>query len=780
MAKLLQYCIRGHFFWRTTGILASVPASILILFLVFPYTTLAQWTKTNGPAGGTVTVFAQNSTSIFAGVKGGGVYRSDNGGSTWTQASTGLRGNSLNPTSILVSGASLWLGTEDGLYRSTDAGATWTASGTATFSGAHITQIVSDGTALIVAIVVQNLSTIDTIETASECLFRSVDGGATWTAISLGLRRNAGEVFSTALAQTSSETRIYALSNRDGVFVSTDAGRTWSNYNQGLAGYALRLEARRMLVAGGTLYLCTGDGVYSRRIALTPTQPESATWQAANTGIKGQSVNSIAEADGTLIVGTEADGIFTSTNGGAAWTPANTGLTNLSALALHLPTSPTNTASALLVGTEGAGVFTSPRPTAITAPSWQQASTGILSGQVLSLSVLNNTLFAATYGNGVQISRDGGTTWQATRGINTPPQGAQGLSSYVSKVASVGSRLLAATLGGMFASTDGGTTWQAANGTGAGALKEFALSVYDIAVNPANNRLVAATGDGVFTSSDDGATWVRRVQGLDDSVSIHALAFKGSTMLGGTFESGIFRSNDGGATWREASKGLSITALTVYDMYVGTTRIHAATEDGIYASDDDGRTWTRSSTGLDASNPSMYRILAQGSTLVAVGATGVYRSANGGAAWQSVSQGLTNTSYHALAADNANLYIGDYTVGSGVWKRPVSQVTSVVERNGNATTNRTAASNLQMQLSPNPAHAEVSLRFTVPDAGGRAVITVTDALGRTLYREETTPLPLGAHTHSLPAVRENLQSGLYIVRISIDAASATRLLHFVR
>ena len=740
---------------------------VVVLVLILINAPLrAQWTKTNGTAGGMVTVLLNNGANTYAGVNGGGVYRTNSVFGTWTQASTGLRGNSLNPTAILASGTTLWLGTQDGLFRSGDDGGTWTASGSAVFSGVKINKIAADGADLFIATDVRNLSTIDTVETSSECLYRSSDNGATWTAISNGLPRNVGETFSLTVVKTTFDTRLYALSNRDGVFVSTDAGKTWNSFNQGLTGFALRLEAKEMLADGGTLYLCNRDGVYSRRIALTPTQPESAAWQAANAGLKGQTVNAITKTGDAIFVGTESAGVFSSSDGGMAWTAANKGLTNLASLSL------TSVGTTLVLGSEGAGIFTSPRSDV----AWVQANAGILAGQVLSLAVLNNTLFAATYGNGIQFSRDGGTTWTAAKGINDPPQGSQGLSAYVNRISAAGSRMFAATYGGLFASGDGGATWTSANGVGAGALKDFGLSVYDIALNSSNNKLTAATGDGVYVSADDGKTWLRRARELDDTVAVHVLAFNGSTVLGGTFESGVYRSGDGGETWREASKGLDIAALTVYDLFFSGTNVFAATEDGVYLSTDDGRTWTKRSTGLDASNPAMYKITLQNATLVATGAAGIFRSTNSGTSWQAVGQGLTNTSNHALAADNVNIYIGDYAAGIGVWKRPLSQITSVQTLNEQAI-NEQATAGMNVRLAPNPTNGETSVRFAVRQPVS-AVLTIFDVLGRAVRREEFSALQVGEHVFRLDT--RELPTGAYIVQVSAASASVSSLLHIVR
>lgn len=732
------------------------------VFLALSFMPLpAQWTKTNGPAGGMVTTFLQNGSSIYAGVNGGGVYRTASVFDPWTQISTGLKGNSLYPTSILASGSALWLGTHDGLFHSDNDGGAWVPSGAATFSGVKITKVLANGSDIIVATEVRNTSTIDTMETPSECLYRSADNGTTWAALSSKLPKHVGESFSLTVVKTTFDTRLYAVSNRAGVYVSTDGGATWTNFSQGLTGYALRLEALSLLADGGTLYLCTRDGVYSRRIALTSTQPESAAWQAANAGLKGQTVNAITKTGDALFVGTESAGVFSSADGGLAWTAANKGLTNLAPLSL------TSIGTTLVLGSEGAGIFTSPRSDV----AWAQANAGIIAGQVLSLTVLNNTLFAATYGNGIQFSRDGGTTWAAAKGINDPPQGSQGLSAYVNRISAAGTRMFAATYGGLFASGDGGATWTAANGSGTGALKDFGLSVYDIALNSSNNKLTAATGDGIYVSADDGKTWLRRARELDDTVAVHVLAFNGSTVLGGTFESGVYRSSDGGETWREASKGLDIAALTVYDLFFSGTNVFAATEDGVYLSTDDGRTWAKRSVGLDASNPAVYKLTLQNATLVATGAAGVFRSTNSGTSWQAVSQGLTNTSNHALAADNMNIYIGDYAAGTGVWKRPLSQITSV------QTLNEQAVAGINMRLAPNPANGETSVRFAVRQPVS-AVLTIFDVLGRAVQREELPALQSGEHALRLDT--RELPTGAYIVQVSAGGASVSRLLHIIR
>ena len=101
----------------------------------------------------------------------GGVQRSDDGGETWR--AVGLPGRSVRALAIHpVEPATLYAGTYDrgqnALFRSVDGGATWSESiKTDIFRG--ITAVVIDPNAPA------------TVYAASEMLLRSTDGGATWS-----------------------------------------------------------------------------------------------------------------------------------------------------------------------------------------------------------------------------------------------------------------------------------------------------------------------------------------------------------------------------------------------------------------------------------------------------------------------------------------------------------------------------------------------------------------------------------------------------------------------
>ena len=100
--------------------------------------------------------------------------------------------------------------------------------------------------------------------------------------------------------------------------------------------------------------------------------------------------------------------MFKSTNGGAAWSVVNTGLTYTAVHALVIdPNSP----STLYAGTGGGGVFKSTNGGA----AWSAFNTGLTDPVVgdLAIDPATSTLYAGThgYGGGVYKSWTGGLLW---------------------------------------------------------------------------------------------------------------------------------------------------------------------------------------------------------------------------------------------------------------------------------------------------------------------------------------------------------------------------------
>jgi photosystem II stability/assembly factor-like uncharacterized protein len=179
------------------------------------------------------------------------VLTSEDGGRTW-QHPTGVPGDGLPASAVVAHPADpdvAWLAIpEEGVYRTADGGATWTPS----MKGLESKRVMS------LAVDPRNPAVLYA-GVVADGVFKSADGGATWKRSSAGMDPNEPIL---VLAVDPVRTHvIYAGSLRSGVFVSQDGAETWRPLSQGLhnrtvLGLALAAD-------GQTLYAGTdGGGVY--------------------------------------------------------------------------------------------------------------------------------------------------------------------------------------------------------------------------------------------------------------------------------------------------------------------------------------------------------------------------------------------------------------------------------------------------------------------------------------------------------------------------------------
>jgi len=143
---------------------------------------------------------------------------------------------------------------------------------------------------------------------------------------------------------------VFAGTNGDGVFKSTNGGQNWIQVNNNLANTyvtSIAISSDYSTVLAGT-----EGGVFK-------STNGGRSWTQVNSGLENSYVFSIAFAsNSTVFAGTEG-GVFKSTDGGQSWTKVNSGLDN--AYVFSVAVSPTySTDGTLFAGTNGGGVFNDP------------------------------------------------------------------------------------------------------------------------------------------------------------------------------------------------------------------------------------------------------------------------------------------------------------------------------------------------------------------------------------------------------------------------------------
>jgi photosystem II stability/assembly factor-like uncharacterized protein len=454
----------------------------------------ANWAQTSGPGGGTIQALVIDPSSpstLYAGTFEGGVFKSTNGGDSWSAVNSGLSssmfsgGPAKTPVYALAidpgTPATLYAGTSgNGVFKTTDGGASWSAvnSGLPKTS-VYVIAIDPSAPATLYA------GTYDAFNGGN--VFKSTNGGASWSAVTSGLAISSA-VYSLAI-DSSRPSTLYAGTDRS-VFKSTNGGASWSEVNY-----------------------TSGDAV--RALVIDPGNPA------------------------TLYEGRGQGGIFKSTNGGASWSKVNSGREVFAGLSSATPVNaiaidPSNPAT-VYVGTYGGEVvFKSTNGGA----SWSGIKSGLFTNNVYSLAIDPSnpaTLYAGSEYSGVFKSTDGGASW---RGINSGLSTANTVYSIAIDASAPATLYAGSYGGGVFKSTNGGASWSAVN-SGLTATK-----VYSVVIDPSSPAtLHAGTSDGVFKSTDGGASWSAVNSGLS-APTVLSLAIdphNPDTLYAGTYGGGVFR-----------------------------------------------------------------------------------------------------------------------------------------------------------------------------------------------------------------------------------------------
>ncbi|HYV95827.1 MAG TPA: hypothetical protein VE967_00075 [Gemmatimonadaceae bacterium] len=159
--------------------------------------------------------------TIISGSREGGLYKSTDGGETWTHITAGLPNELIGKGNIAVTAANpqrvyalIEARPGGGLYRSDDAGQTWTAMPSPAqmiWRPFYYTALGADPT------------NADIVYGGAETFYKSADGGKTFTT----LRTPHGDNHDIWISPKDGNTMIQA--NDGGANVSTDGGRTWSS-----------------------------------------------------------------------------------------------------------------------------------------------------------------------------------------------------------------------------------------------------------------------------------------------------------------------------------------------------------------------------------------------------------------------------------------------------------------------------------------------------------------------------------------------------------------------
>jgi photosystem II stability/assembly factor-like uncharacterized protein len=540
--------------------------------------------------GGHVIALAQAASApkvFYAGTDVAGIFRSDDGGETWSARNQSLTGRELAIGGVEVAAGLavapsdpnlVYAMSESGLLRSRDGGNTWTLLGAA--PALNRLSFRLSGSLL---------------GAAGDGLYESGDEGDSWTLLAF-----EGQYVSSALEDSRGRHTFFATVEpvdglRSRVWKSTDGGASWQikfaaedNFDQ------LTLDPSRP----GTLYMLGNLDMYR-------SVDEGETWEPLLASQGFGPVAIAVSANGILYAAVYAFGVAHSLDGGETWLPMP---------GRYVP-SPADEIWDLAVDaahpdTDLAGGATGIWRSLDRGSAWSTENVGLMASAPTSLAIGSEGSLLAMNVSGLWRSDNGGSAWQ--------PTGLVGPSGTIVADPVRPEILYAPDV--LVRSSDGGRTWRTMNPPFVGIDYAGGTTVTSFAVDPRSPDILYLSGYTYFNaevdpfffrSNNGGTTW--RSWRLDNGIYVFdaiAVAPSEPDVVYAIDDGvGFLRSDDRGRSWSLAGEGLPVSTEENYpdpplsSLAVDprlSSLVYVGNAAGIYRSTDGGRHFAAMGTGLEA------------------------------------------------------------------------------------------------------------------------------------------------------------------------------------
>ncbi|MFZ6013006.1 MAG: T9SS type A sorting domain-containing protein [Bacteroidota bacterium] len=691
--------------------------------------------------------------TIYIGAPAGGLWKTTNGGSTWTALTDNIPSMGVSAIAIHPSNPNtILIGTGDrdandtygvGVLKSTDGGATWTQT--------SLTWAVSTGHTS--ARMVVNPSSPNTVLAGTtDGLYRSSDFGNTWTKVL------AGDIDDLEL-KPGDPNYVYALVSKT-LYRSTNGGLSFASTGQSSTRRAQiavtpAAPSNVYFFSKSGLFLSTDNGASFRRKGSAPTEGSQDWYDLAI---------AVSPTDASRIHVGEIE-TYTSSNGGKNWTKLsnwyypNASLPQYVHSDVHELVYINNT---LYCGSDGLITRSTD------GINFTDLTSGLGIRQFYNLGLSKTD--ANKFGGG---SQDNGTY------MYTPGRGWHGwlgADGFETVIAPDNATTYGTSQNGTFyKSTAGGTNTVSISQPGGGAWNT------PFVMHPTNpNTLYVGNSTGVRKTTNGMSSWATIGNLFPAAINDIAIGISNPSYLYASVKERIWVTKNDGGTWTEITAGLPgyyITDIAIDPQNTDRVMVTCSGYNAgkkVYLSTNAGTTWTNISYNLP-NLPANASVVHQGAGIYVGMDVGIYYLSDGNTAWEGFMTSLPNVPVTELEIQQSSGKIRAATFGRGMWESSLAAPASVQTSGTEAlATNQTFS---EVKTYPNPAGNVLHVEFNSPSKQNVEVRVCDEMTGRTLMMNEVMATE-GSNEHTLNL--QHFPQGTYIVRIITSASSESRRIQVKR
>lgn len=625
----------------------------------------------NGGGVGRINVISfdpSNSNTIYLGAAGGGVWKTTNGGTNWTDVTSSIPVTSiadiaidpLNTNIVYIATGdgygyeATWQSDNDfwggvysaGVLKSTDGGLSWSATGLS---------YLQNNKEVVQRLIIHPTNPQILLAATRGGIYRTSDGGTSWSLV------EAAHCFDMEF-NTANPNTIYAGGNQD-ILQSTDAGVTWTVLKNNLCG-AGRISIETTAANPLVIYALCVNGTLSRSADggttwVTKSSPSGAATFYGYYDL----VLECADANADILL---AGGLYVakSTNGGTSWQTISSWSPYTASNYVHadnhdLEFLPGSTQT-IFSGNDG-GLFKSTNQ----GTNWSDLSAGLRVAQIyrLSTSATNPSIvYSGWQDNG--SNRWNGTTY-------TQVYGADGMETIVDYTNS-NIVFIETQYGSIYKSTNGGSSFSyVAPSSGAW--------VTSYIMDPVDHNKMYAGYSTLYKSTNNGSNWSVLASNLYGGNYCTAIAVAPSnTNYIYTSSLGLMKkTTNGAAPFTDITSGLPVASAGIN--YIAVSNVDPnkvwvafsgySSGNKVYYSSNAGSTWNNVS-GTLPNIPVNTIVFENGSAnRVYVGTDiGVYYRDDNTTDWVFFNDGLPNVMIHELEINYTSGKLVAATYGRGIWE----------------------------------------------------------------------------------------------------------------